>query len=85
MLGDLAVLVAAALVAELLADRALEEDLAALAADGAVVPAWNKTKKRTLVSFPVWRSGEFLAGVKRENFPERIFRWSFLSLKIAAS
>ena len=45
MLGDLTVLVAAALVAELLADRPLEEALAALAADGAVVPAWNKTKR----------------------------------------
>ena len=38
VLGDLAVLVAAALVSQLLADRPLEEPLAALAAYGAVVP-----------------------------------------------
>ena len=39
VLGDLAVFVAAALVAQLLADRALEEPLATLAAYGAVVPS----------------------------------------------
>ena len=38
VLGDLAVLVAAALVPQLLPDRPLEEPLAALAAYGAVVP-----------------------------------------------
>ena len=38
VLGDLAVLVAATLVSQLLADRPLEEPLAALAAYGAVVP-----------------------------------------------
>lgn len=39
VLRDLAVLVAATLVAQLLADRPLEEPLAALAAYGAVVPS----------------------------------------------
>ena len=39
VLSDLTVFVAAALVAQLLADRALEEPLAALAAYGAVVPS----------------------------------------------
>jgi hypothetical protein len=37
VLGHLAVLVASALVAKLLADRALEEAFATLATDGAVV------------------------------------------------
>ena len=40
VLGDLAVLVAAALVAQLLPDGPLEEPLASLAADGSVVSAW---------------------------------------------
>lgn len=38
MLGDLAVLCAATLIAKLLANGAFEETLATLAADGAVVP-----------------------------------------------
>ena len=41
VLGDLAVLVAAALVAQLLADGPFEEPLAAFATDGAVVTTCN--------------------------------------------
>jgi len=41
VLGHLTVPIAAALVAELLPDRPLEEALAAFAADGPIVTAWN--------------------------------------------
>ena len=47
VLGDLAVPVAAAGVAELLSDGALEEALAALAADGAVVATWDEMNGKT--------------------------------------
>lgn len=42
VLGDLAVLVAAALITELLADGPLEEALAAFAAYGPVVATWKR-------------------------------------------
>ena len=46
VLGDLAVPAAPALVPQLLADGALEEALAALAADCAVVPTCRKKEKK---------------------------------------
>ena len=48
MLRDGTVAAAAARVAELLADAALEEALAALAADHAVVATWSHGRQRAL-------------------------------------